>query len=161
MHAIDSPRFLKARAADADALAQASKAAFDGDVRYGAPGPGGPPGYDSAGWQKRMMQQADYYKIVLEGLIVGGIIVFRKQVREYELGRIFIVPAYQNLGIGTQAFDFLWETYPLAKRWTLGTPAWNQRTRHFYKKVGFREIGRDSYGGILFEQYRSSSPTGI
>jgi RimJ/RimL family protein N-acetyltransferase len=157
---MDTLHFSKARAADADALAQASKAAFDGDIAYGAPGPGGPPGYDSAGWQKRMMQQADYYKIVVGTLIVGGIIVFRKQVREYELGRIFITPAYQNMGIGTRAFDFLWETYPLAKRWTLGTPAWNQRTRHIYQKVGFREIGQDGHGGVLFEQVRPS-PTGL
>jgi ribosomal protein S18 acetylase RimI-like enzyme len=160
MQKMDTVVFSKARAADAAALAQASKAAFDGDILYGAPGPGGPPGYDSAAWQKRMMQQADYYKIVADTLIVGGIIVFRKQVREYELGRIFIMPEYQNMGIGTRAFDFLWGTYPLAKRWTLGTPGWNQRTQHFYKKVGFREIGRDGYGGVLFEQWRSS-PAGM
>jgi GNAT superfamily N-acetyltransferase len=157
---MDTATFSKARAADAGALAQASKAAFDGDIEYGAPGPGGPPGYDSPAWQKRMMQQADYYRIVVHNVIAGGIIVFRKQVREYELGRIFITPEYQNLGIGTQAFDFLWETYPLAKRWSLGTPAWNQRTRHFYEKVGFREIGPDGHGGVLFEHYRPS-PTGL
>jgi hypothetical protein len=40
----------------------------------------------------------------------------------------------------------------LAKRWTLGTPAWNRRTRHFYKKVGFVEVGEDGHGGILFER---------
>jgi hypothetical protein len=38
------------------------------------------------------------------------------------------------------------------KRWTLGTPAWNRRTRHFYKKVGFSEIGEDGHGGILLER---------
>ena len=26
---------------------------------------------------------------------------------------------------------------PLAKSWTLETPAWNQRTRYFYEKAGF------------------------
>jgi RimJ/RimL family protein N-acetyltransferase len=151
---VDSLGFLKARPADAGALAQASKAAFDEDVRYGAPGPGGPPGYDSAEWQRQMMRRGDYYRIMVGTEIVGGIIVLRKQAREVELGRIFIVPAYQNMGIGTQAFDFLWKTYPLSKHWTLGTPAWNQRTRHFYTKVGFREVGRDAHGGVLFEQWR-------
>jgi RimJ/RimL family protein N-acetyltransferase len=157
--------FLKALARDAGALALASKRAFDNDIHYGAPGPGGPPGYDSADWQKTTMRRADYYKIVVDGEIAGGIIVFRTKVRQYELGRIYLAPEHQNKGIGTRAMDFLWETYPLAKRWTLGTPEWNRRTRHFYKKVGFVEIGRDRHGGILFERViaaRSPAlPTGL
>ena len=146
-------RFRKARPSDAEALAQASKLAFHDDVKYGAPGPpGGPPGYDSAAWQKRMMGIGEYYTIVADNVVAGGIIVFRKAPREYELGRIFITPAYQNQGIGTQAFDFLWQTYPLSKHWTLGTPKWNRRTRHFYAKVGFVEVGSDGHGGILLER---------
>ena len=152
--------FRKARSQDAPALAEASKRAFHSDVHCGAPPgpPGGPPGYDSPQWQRKMMRIADYYKIVLGDAgserpqIVGGIIVFRQAPREYELGRIFVDPEFQNQEIGTRAFEFLWEAYPLAKRWTLGTPAWNRRTRHFYKKVGFVEIGEDGHGGILFER---------
>jgi RimJ/RimL family protein N-acetyltransferase len=145
--------FRKARPSDAEALAQASKLAFHDDVKYGAPGPpGGPPGYDSAAWQKRMMRVGEYYTILAENVVVGGVIVFRKAPREYELGRIFITPVYQNQGVGTQAFDFLWQTYPLSKRWTLGTPKWNRRTRHFYAKVGFTETGEDAHGGVLFER---------
>jgi RimJ/RimL family protein N-acetyltransferase len=150
--------FRKARPSDAEALALASKLAFHEDVNYGAPGPpGGPPGYDSAAWQKRMMGIGQYYTILASepgagSQIIGGMIVFRKATREYELGRIFLAPEYQNQGIGTQAFDYLWQTYPLAKRWTLGTPKWNRRTRHFYAKVGFTEIGEDAHGGVLFER---------
>jgi RimJ/RimL family protein N-acetyltransferase len=146
--------FRKARPSDAEALAQASRSAFHEDVKYGAPGPpGGPPGYDSAAWQKRMMGgRAEYYTILADDQIVGGMIVFRKATREYELGRIFVTAEYQNQGLGTQAFDYLWQTYPLAKRWTLGTPKWNRRTRHFYKKVGFTEIGEDGHDGVLFER---------
>lgn len=150
-------RFVKARSQDADRLAAASELAFHGDVDYGAPGIGGPPGYDSPDWQKRMMKLGDYYKILVDGQLVGGIIVFRKAAREYDLGRIFIKPALQNQGIGTEAFEFLWREYPLAKRWTLGTPAWNRRTRHFYQKVGFMETGQDDHGGILFEYCPSRS----
>jgi RimJ/RimL family protein N-acetyltransferase len=143
----------KARASDAETLAQASERAFHNDVHYGAPSPeGGPPGYNSAAWQKRMMRAGEYYTILYGEQIVGGVIVFRKGTREYELGRIFIEPEFQNQGIGTMAFDYLWQTYPLAKRWTLGTPKWNRRTRHFYAKVGFTEIGEDSHGGVLFER---------
>ena len=144
--------FTRAKPADAEALALVSKLAFDDDVKYGAAGPGGPPGYDSPLWQKRMMHWGDYYKILLDNQIIGGIIVFEKKVRTCELGRIFIAPEFQNQGICTQAFEFLWNTYPLTKLWTLGTPIWNLRNRHFYQKVGFTEIGHDTHGGVLFER---------
>lgn len=146
--------FRKARPQDAPVLAEASKRAFHSDVHCGAPPgpPGGPPGYDSPQWQRKMMRLGQYYTILADGQIIGGIIVFRKAPREYELGRIFVDPGFQNQGIGTQAFDFLWQEFPLSKRWTLGTPAWNRRTRHFYKKVGFAEIGEDAHGGVLFER---------
>ena len=147
------PFFRKAKPSDAEALARASELAFHEDVHYGAPGPpGGPPGYDSAAWQKKMMGLGEYYAILANNQVVGGIIVFRTGTREYELGRIFLTPECQNQGIGTQAFDFLWQTYPLSKRWTLGTPKWNHRTRHFYAKVGFGEIGEDAHEGVLFER---------
>ena len=146
------PRFSRARPQDSAKLAKVSERAFHSDIDCGAPEIGGPPGYDSAGWQRKMMRIAKYYKILLRNQIVGGIIVFAKEPRCYELGRIFVDPDFQNQGIGTQAFEFLWQEYPLAKKWTLGTPAWNVRTRHFYKKVGFTEVGTDEHGGILFER---------
>jgi len=148
----DCCTFKKARPSDADTLAQASERAFHSDIDCGAPGIGGPPGYNSAAWQTKMMRLGDYFKIIVGDQIVGGLIVFRKGTRQYELGRIFVDPDFQNQGVGTQAIEFLWQEYPLAKRWTLGTPAWNRRTRHFYKKVGFVEVGDDGRGGILFER---------
>jgi GNAT superfamily N-acetyltransferase len=142
----------KAMPRDATALAEISRRAFDSDVCCGAPGPGGPPGYDSPQWQHHMMRIGQYYKVLLGGQIVGGLIVFRKATREYELGRIFVDPDFHNRGVGAQAIECLEREFPLAKRWTLGTPAWNRRTRHFYKKVGFVEIGMDGPDGILFEK---------
>jgi RimJ/RimL family protein N-acetyltransferase len=142
----------KARPGDANTLAQISERAFHNDIHYGGSGTGGPPGYNLDGWQRRTMKVGDYYKILVADQIVGGVIVFRKRTREYELGRIFIEPDYQNQGVGTETFALLWQEYPLAKKWTLGTPAWNQRTRHFYKKVGFVEMGEDGRGGVLFEK---------
>ena len=143
----------KAGPTDAELLAQASKDAFDNDIHYGAPGPGGPPGYDSPAWQARMMQMGDYYKIEVDGQIVGGFIVLRRKAREYELGRIFIAAEHQHQGIGTQAMEFLWQKYPLVKKWTLDTPHWNARTRRFYAKMGFAEVGKDAQGLVLFERW--------
>ncbi len=145
-------KVIRASSKEAAALAQVSKQAFDDDVHYGAPGPGGPPGYDAAAWQAKIMRIGEYYKIDHDGEIIGGVIVFRKKVREYEIGRIFITPRYQNQGIGKQVFELVWTLYPLARRWTLETPAWNLRNRHFYQTVGFEEIGMDEENGVLFER---------
>ena len=150
-------QFSRAGPSDAEPLARASERAFHSDIHYGAPGLGGPPGFKSAEWQKRMMRAGQYYRITLDGQVVGGFIVFPKEPRCYELGRIFVDPDVQNQGIGAQAFEYMWKTYPLAKKWTLGTPEWNVRTRHFYAKVGFVEVGEDGHGGILFERRISAT----
>lgn len=135
--------FVRAKSSDAEKLARASRGAFENDIHYGAPvrdgGVGGPPGYESPDWQRRMMRKGWYYKITVDNQIVGGFIVFPGAVREYYLGRIFIRPDFQNQGIGTRAMDFMFGQFPLAKNWVLETPAWNQRTRHFYEKLGFQQ----------------------
>ena len=130
----------------------ASWRAFDNDINYGAPGVGGPPGYKSDRWQLRMMIAGDYYRILANDRTIGGFVVRQRGYQTYEVVRIFVHPDYQNQGIGTQAFDFLWQRYPNVQLWRLGTPAWNRRTRHFYQKVGFAEVGTEGQDGILFEK---------
>ena len=59
-------RYEKATPEDAVVLTEISKRAFDNDVNYGAPGPGGPGGYDSAEFQVSVIN-ADimrYYKML-------------------------------------------------------------------------------------------------
>lgn len=135
--------FKKATSRDAEKLASVSKSAFEDDIHYGAPdhggGAGGPPGYQSPHWQRRMMRMGSYYKILVDNQIAGGFIVFPGAIREYYLGRVFIHPDFQNQGIGTQAMNFVFGEFPLAKSWTLDTPAWNRRTCHFYEKLGFQK----------------------
>jgi GNAT superfamily N-acetyltransferase len=138
-----------ARPQDAVALADISRRAFETDVDYGAPGPGGPPGYDSAGWQAQMMRRASaYWKILLDDRLIGGAIVFTYPRGRYYLARIFIDPDYQGRGLGAQAMDGLLALYPEARVWNLETPPWNRRTTAFYRKLGFqvvRETGKDVF----------------
>ena len=144
--------FDKATPEDAKDLALARWRAFDDDVNYGASGVSGPSGYRSDRWQIRMMMAGDYYRILANDLIIGGFVIRQRGYQTYEVVRIFVHPDYQNQGIGTQAFDFLWQQYPDVQLWRLGTPAWNHRTRHFYQKVGFVEVGKEGRDGILFEK---------
>jgi ribosomal protein S18 acetylase RimI-like enzyme len=128
---------------DAEILSDISKRAFHSDFEVGAPNKeGGPPGYDSAEFQfKIFMKWLDYYKILLSSKIVGGLMVEKKKPRHYECQRIFVDPDYHNQGIATKAFEIAWKIYADAKIWTLGTPEWNVRTKHFYEKLGFVQVG--------------------
>ncbi len=157
-------RFEKAKPEDAKALTHISGRAFDNDINYGAPGRGGPPGYKYEMWQIRMMTRGGYYKIILEEgvpFIIGGFIVFQNSFGDCELGRIFIDPDYQNQGIGAQAMAFMEKQFPEARRWTLGTPAWNLRTQHFYEKCGYVRIGPEGRDGIRYEKWVAERDRGL
>ena len=143
----------RAVAADASLLTKLSRQAFDADVDYGAPGPGGPPGYDDLAWQERAMQWGDYYVITCCSAPIGGIIAYATDsAGSYELGRIFIAPEWQNRGLGRKAMELLWPLYPQAIVWHLDTPAWNLRTRHFYAQLGFVETRVSDDGTVFFER---------
>ncbi|UCD97235.1 MAG: GNAT family N-acetyltransferase [Candidatus Bathyarchaeota archaeon] len=135
---------------DAGQLAEISKRAFHSDIHVMAPSKGadasareggGPIGYDSPEFQTRMMRVCRYYKMIYDEQIVGGLIASRRRHGHYELERIFVDPKYHNRGIGTEAMKGVFTLFPDAKIWTLGTPEWNVRTKHFYEKLGFVQIG--------------------
>src|SRR5690606_39394974 len=65
----------------------------------------------------------EFYKSVVDGQIVGGIILFEREPGHFHLDVLNIVPEYQNYGIGTRAIEFIEQTYP-ASKWTLDTPAY-------------------------------------
>ncbi|MFW9769518.1 MAG: GNAT family N-acetyltransferase [Candidatus Thorarchaeota archaeon] len=128
---------------DAETLADISKRSFDSDVDVGAPGPGGPDGYDSPEHQRQMIENrsGDYLKILYDGKIVGGTTVWRVSDTHYEIFNVFIDPDYHRKGIGRESFRLIMEKYPQAKRWTLDTPDWNTRTKAYYENLGFRQYG--------------------
>jgi len=159
----------QAKMRDASQLAEISKRAFHSDVNVGAPTKGegssageggGPPGYDSPEFQARMMKACRYYKIICNGQIVGGLIASHKKLGHYQLERIFVEPELYNRGIGTEAMKEVFALFPDATIWTLGTPEWNVRTKHFYEKLGFVQIGwtRDEpdWKGRYYEKVMNS-----
>lgn len=129
----------RARPQDALELQRIQTAAFKVDLeKYGS----GPSGYDSLQWQIDMMETQNYFKIILDGgKIIGGMVVFDKGQDHLHLGRIFIEPDYQNLGLGQSAVNMLEQAYPDARRWTLDTPYLNLRNHHFYEKLGYIKVG--------------------
>ena len=137
---------------DAAALADISRRAFETDIACGAPGPDGPPGYDSAEWQADMMRRATaYWKILLGDTLIGGVIVFTYPSGRNYLARIFLDPVYHRQGLGERAMAALMAHYPEARSWQLETPPWNTRTRVFYEKLGFRVI-RQTEDDLFFRK---------
>lgn len=157
MDALDGVSLIQAGEEDVDVLADICKRAFETDVDVGAPGePGGPPGYDTAEAQIRLMKYLDYYKILLDDRIVGGVLVGSSGEQHRVLERIFVDPTLFRKGIGTRAMELAHGLYPDAKLWTLGTPEWNVRTKAFYEKLGYVQVGWDladpKWRGVWYER---------
>jgi ribosomal protein S18 acetylase RimI-like enzyme len=127
----------RATEADAEALVSVQIAAFHHDSEiYPEVEIGGPPGYDSPKAMLEKIRQDECYTIVDAGRCIGGIVVYVMDEGHYHLDLIFLDPAYHDRGIGTQAMRFIEGAYP-ARPWTLDTPTWAVRNRHFYEKLGY------------------------
>jgi GNAT superfamily N-acetyltransferase len=151
---LETVRLVRANRGNAERLADISRRAFHTCFACGSPydEPGGPPGYDSPQAHIRFMKYCHYYEIHYRGKLVGAVMVVRRSAEHCECTGLFVDPDYQNQGIAARAFDLLWERYPEARRWTVGTPACDVRTNHFYPKVGFKKIGADDSGGAWYER---------
>ena len=138
----DSVMIQHAEVGDAEVLTETCKKAFDSDSEFGAPGPGGPPGVDSIEWNidKIKNRHLHYYKILEDNEIVGGFIVGDRGPNYQVCERVWIDPDQMRKGMGTRAFDVVWEKYPSTDLWVLGTPEWNTRTNPFYHSIGFVQI---------------------
>jgi GNAT superfamily N-acetyltransferase len=138
-----------AAAADVPHLVETQIRAFHDDSRrfartVGGGEPGGPPGYDSPEWQTEMMRRGRYFTLRSSGTIAGGMIVFRAGDGSYNLGRIWLDPAFQDLGIGRVAIEYLHEMIGPGCTWTLDTPSWAVRNHHFYESLGYRKVGEEA-----------------
>lgn len=145
--------FERALPADAKALVKIQIAAFHDDARLYGVELGGPPGYNSVDRVLEKIHGDEYYKILDDSQIVGGIVVYDFGDSHYHLDLIYIDPAYHNRGIGTQAMHFIEATFP-ATRWTLDTPLYALRNQHFYEKLGYVKVGEgDESSEIILINY--------
>ena len=136
-------QLLKASTSDALILNCISKQSFDSDVEVGAPSAGGPPGYMSLKFHMKMARSNHLYKLVDNGLIVGGAILF-PDGNTLNIGRIFVSPEHFHKGYGIYMMQEIEAMYPEVKTFTLDTPVWNSRTNSFYTKLGYTETRRSN-----------------
>ena len=144
--------FEEATEADIPALTAVMTRAFDDEAqRHLGQERGGPPGYDDGEFFRKWLfgyEESTGFKIVAQGQVIGGIIVWIFEHGENVLGTIFVDPAYQDRGVGTRTWEFIQATYPSARSWTLRTPAYAVKNHHVYEaKWGFTKIGEGEFEG--------------
>jgi GNAT superfamily N-acetyltransferase len=134
--------------ADVPALTQVMTRAFDDDAqKHLGQERGGPPGYDNGDFFRTWLfgyPQTVGYKIMTEGIVIGGTIVWILPGDHNVLGAIFVDPVYQDRGVGTRTWQFVEATYPETKSWRLATPPWATKNHHFYEQCcGFQRVESD------------------
>ena len=132
----------KAGTSDAPVINSISKRAFDSDIAVGAPSKAGPPGYKSVGFHVKMAKTDHLYKLSVDGLIVGGAILFMDGL-QLNIGRIFVDPEHFRKGYGIFIMQEIERIFSDAKEIFLDTPVWNVRTNAFYQKLGYTEYKKD------------------
>lgn len=59
----------------------------------------------------------------------------------YKISPIFVLPEFQNMGVGQKAMALSEELFPSARLWTLFCVREEEKNVHFYEKMGFRQTG--------------------
>lgn len=86
-----------------------------------------------------ILQQAytDYWLIKYQEEYIGAIRIGSVKQGVYHISPVYIVPEYQNIGVGTIILEMMFEKYSNAEMWTLTTIKEELRNCHFYEKLGF------------------------
>lgn len=86
------------------------------------------------------IEELDSFKVMLDGKIIGGIIVTISGKSYGRIDRIFVEPVYQGKGIGSNVIKLIEEEYPSIRIWNLETSSRQLTNHHFYKKMGYEII---------------------
>lgn len=99
-----------------------------------------PPGYSSVEMMKYSIEELDSFKVIMDGQIIGGIIVTISGNSYGRIDRIFVDPVYQGKGIGSYVMKLIEEEYQSVRIWDLETSSRQLNNHHFYKKIGYEII---------------------
>lgn len=131
---------------DADLLIDIYNASFYEDyVRYGKC-----PGYGKTKEEMESSIEDSVKYIIMNNTIpVGVISVSEEKKGYYYLGCLCVLPAYQGIGIGTQAFQYILSVFPDWKKITLVTPTDKEQNVKFYtNRCGFSVGSKEMDGNV-------------
>lgn len=98
-----------------------------------------PPGYSSIEMTKYMTRELEYFKVLQDKEIIGGIIITISGKNFGRIDRIFIDPNYQGKGTGSRVINLLEEEFPNVRTWDLETSSRQINNHYFYEKVGYKK----------------------
>lgn len=87
------------------------------------------------------MIKSDYYLIKFQNEFIGGLRAVEKQDGVFSISPMFVLPEFQNKGIGYVVIQKVLTLYPHAIAWRLVTILQEKRDCHFYEKCGFYRSG--------------------
>ena len=87
-------------------------------------------------------EQAETYRIVCDGEVVGGVILqIDKQNAKGDLEILFIKPEVHSKGLGQAAWKAVEAMHPEIRVWETMTPYFEKRNIHFYvNRMGFHIV---------------------
>ncbi|MBR6476269.1 MAG: GNAT family N-acetyltransferase [Lachnospiraceae bacterium] len=92
------------------------------------------------------VENRKYYFIMKDGARVGAINIGHNDPNEKKvafISPIFILPEFQNRGIGYVAIQKAFETLPEVTTWKLDTILQEPANCHLYEKCGFVRVGEE------------------
>ena len=92
------------------------------------------------------VENRKYYFIMMDGTKAGVINIGHNDPNEKEvafISPIFILPEFQNRGIGYTAIQKAFEILPRVKTWKLDTILQEPANCHLYEKCGFVRVGEE------------------
>ena len=96
---------------------------------------------------RAMQENRKYYFVVRDGARVGAINVGKRLSDPEEdclyISPLFILPKYQNQGVGYVALQKAFILYPDVKVWKLDTILQEPGNCHLYEKCGFVRVGEE------------------
>ncbi len=143
--------------ADVKSLTEIMTRAFDNDTKLHLDEEkGGPDGYDNGEfiikWALNSPSQS--FKVLMNGMLVGSVIVWINEDGKNFLGTIFVDPIVQNKGIGLKIWKYIESKYPSTKKWVTETPGFSKRNHNFYvNKCGFKIVKILNPGVLKEERY--------
>ena len=92
-------------------------------------------------------ENTDYYIIKYNSKHIGAIRIhhfgYENGKKIYRIAPIFIIPKFQNLGIGYKVLNMIFDMYKDADVWWLDTIKEEPANCHLYEKCGFNLVGNE------------------
>ncbi|WBW95632.1 GNAT family N-acetyltransferase [Oceanirhabdus sp. W0125-5] len=103
---------------------------------------------------EEVISKYNYYKIILNEKIIGGVFLVQKNDKTVCIEDFCIDPEYQNKGYGTKVLIKLETMNKHIKTWTLVTPTYSIGNQYLYKKLGYKEVGIGKQDGIEVVKFK-------